>query len=129
MSSCSRSLDELQRTMSLTRTMVVMLAWFSALFLDDDNPRERLLAKKLPDGVDLELRFLTALIIACNALNCFFFGKGFRGGLLGIDLNPFDEHEFESSKRQSLSILGLGSILKRSLCPRCNAAEHLRKIS
>lgn len=122
MSSCSRSLEELQRTMSLTRTMVVMFALFSALFFDDDRRRERLLGK-IPDGVDLmalELRFLTALITACNALDCFFFfgiiGKGLSEGLLGIDLNPFDEHEFESSKRQSLSILGLiSSILKHSL--------------
>ena len=108
--------------MSLTRMMVVMFALFSALFFDDDSRRERLLGK-IPDGVDLmalELRFLTALITTRNALDCFFFfgiiGKGLRGGLLGIDLNPFDEHEFESSKRQSLSILGLiSSILKRSL--------------
>ena len=122
MSSCSRSLEELQRTMSLTRTMVVMFALFSALFFDDDRRRERLLGK-IPDGVDLmalELRFLTALITACYALDCFFFfgiiGKGLSEGLLGIDLNPFDEHEFESSKRQSLSILGLiSSSLKHSL--------------
>lgn len=119
MSSCTRSLEELQRTMSLTRTMVVMLAWFSDFFFDDSR-RERLLGKS-PDGVDLmalELRFLTALITACNALACFFFGKVSSGGILGNDLNPFDEHEFESSKRQSLSILGLSSILKTLSLPQ-----------
>lgn len=122
MSSC-KSLDELHRTMSLTRT-TVMLAWFSAFFLDV-NRRERVLGKIL-DGADLtalERRFLTALTKACNALDCFLFGiiaKGLRGGRLGIDLNPFEEQELESSKRQSLSILDLSSILKHSLAQVCS---------
>lgn len=114
-SSC-RSLEDLHRMMSLTRTMAVTLAWFSTLFLDG-NRRERLLGRNGADLTALERRFLTALITACNALDCFLFGimgNGSRGDRLGIDLNPFDEQELESSKRQSLSLLGLSSILKRS---------------
>jgi hypothetical protein len=47
-----------------------------------------------------------------------------RGCRLGIDLNPFEEHELESSKRQSLSILDLSSILKHSLA-QLNGESHV----
>ena len=53
MSTCSRSLEELQRTM-------VMLA----LFLVE------VLYGKIPDGVDLERRFLTALNGTKHSLQC-----------------------------------------------------------
>ena len=65
-----------------------------ALFLDE------VLYGKIPDGVYLERRFLTALNTACNALDCFFFG--IIEGHLGIDLNPFERNMNLNLPRGSL---------------------------